>query len=34
MSKPFDVIVIGTGSAASAVAMGCRKAGFEVAIIG
>ena len=33
MSKSFDVIVIGTGSAASVVAMSCRQAGWEVAII-
>ena len=33
MSKSFDVIVIGTGSAASVVAMSCYQAGWEVAII-
>ena len=31
--KKFDVIVIGTGSAASAVALHCRKAGWQVAIV-
>src|SRR5215471_18310060 len=29
----YDVVVIGTGSAASAVAMRCRKAGKQVAVI-
>src|SRR6202453_3868534 len=33
MIKEFDVIVIGTGSAASAVAVHCRKAGWQVAIV-
>jgi glutathione reductase (NADPH) len=33
MIKKFDVIVIGTGSAASAVALHCRKAGWQVAIV-
>jgi glutathione reductase (NADPH) len=34
MSKPnFDLIVIGTGSAASTVAMRCRRAGWSVAIV-
>src|SRR5450631_2197477 len=33
MSKNFDVIVIGTGSAASAVAAPCRKKGWQVAIV-
>jgi glutathione reductase (NADPH) len=33
MVKNFDVIVIGTGSAASAVALRCRKAGWQVAIV-
>src|SRR5579859_7549519 len=33
MRKKFDVIVIGTGSAASTVASECRSAGWEVAII-
>lgn len=29
----YDVVVIGTGSVASAVAMRCRKAGKQVAVI-
>ena len=33
MIKKFDVVVIGTGSAASAVAMGCRRGGKQVAVI-
>src|SRR6266699_4157430 len=33
MLRKFDLIVIGTGSAASTVAYKCRKAGWEVAII-
>ncbi len=33
MLRKFDLIVIGTGSAASTVAYECRKAGWEVAII-
>jgi glutathione reductase (NADPH) len=33
MIKKFDVIVIGTGSAASTVALHCRKAGWQVAIV-
>ncbi len=33
MTKKFDLIVIGTGSAASTVASRCRSAGWEVAII-
>jgi glutathione reductase (NADPH) len=33
MIKNFDVIVIGTGSAASAAALHCRKAGWQVAIV-
>jgi glutathione reductase (NADPH) len=33
MAKHFDVIVIGTGSAASAVALRCSKAGRRVAIV-
>ncbi len=33
MNKKFDLIVIGTGSAASAVALHCRKAGWQVAIV-
>ena len=33
MSRKFDVIVIGTGSAASAVASHCREAGWQVAIV-
>ena len=33
MTKKYDLIVIGTGAAASAVAFECRSAGWEVAII-
>jgi glutathione reductase (NADPH) len=33
MRKQFDLIVIGTGSAASTVAHECRAAGWDVAII-
>jgi glutathione reductase (NADPH) len=33
MSRKFDVIAIGTGSAASAVASRCREAGWLVAIV-
>ena len=33
MNKNFDLIVIGTGSAASTVAYMCRSAGWEVAVI-
>lgn len=33
MRKQFDLIVIGTGSAASTVAHECRSAGWDVAII-
>ncbi len=33
MKRKFDLIVIGTGSAGSAAASTCRKAGWEVAII-
>lgn len=33
MSKNFDLVVIGTGSAASTVAFRCRSAGWQVAII-
>lgn len=33
MTKQFDVIAIGTGSAASAVASRCRDAGWQVAIV-
>src|SRR5262245_4567348 len=32
-SKTYDVIVIGTGAAASTAAMRCRKAGKQVAIV-
>jgi glutathione reductase (NADPH) len=32
-SKKFDLVVIGTGAAASTVASGCRSAGWSVAII-
>ncbi len=31
MLRKFDLVVIGTGSAASTVAYECRKAGWEVA---
>jgi glutathione reductase (NADPH) len=33
MTKTFDLIVIGTGSAASSVALHCREAGWQVAIV-
>jgi glutathione reductase (NADPH) len=33
MSRKFDLVVIGTGSAASTVAHECRSAGWEVAIV-
>jgi glutathione reductase (NADPH) len=33
MTRQFDLIVIGTGSAASTVALHCRKAGWQVAIV-
>lgn len=33
MSRKFDVVVIGTGTAASAVAHGCRSAGWQVAVV-
>jgi glutathione reductase (NADPH) len=33
MIKKFDVIVIGTGAAASSVALRCREAGWQVAIV-
>src|ERR1700683_3695824 len=33
MIKKFDVIVMGTGSAASTVALRCREAGWQVAIV-
>src|ERR1700737_4417398 len=33
MTRKFDLVVIGTGSAASAVASRCRAAGWQVAII-
>ena len=33
MTRKFDLVVIGTGSAASAVASRCRSAGWQVAII-
>src|SRR6202049_402770 len=33
MTRQFDVIAIGTGSAASAVASRCREAGWKVAIL-
>ena len=33
MSKSFDLVAIGSGAAASGVAMKCRKAGWSVALI-
>src|SRR5574340_739626 len=33
MSKNFDLVVIGTGSAASTVALRCRSAGWRVAVV-
>src|ERR1035437_1899004 len=33
MNRKFDLIAIGTGSAASAVALRCREAGWQVAIM-
>ncbi|MFQ5787968.1 MAG: FAD-dependent oxidoreductase, partial [Thermodesulfobacteriota bacterium] len=33
MKKKFDLVVIGTGTAASTVAYKCRSAGWEVAVI-
>ena len=33
MTRKFDLIAIGTGSAASAVASRCREAGWQVAIV-
>jgi pyruvate/2-oxoglutarate dehydrogenase complex dihydrolipoamide dehydrogenase (E3) component len=33
MSKQFDVVAIGTGAGASAVAMLCRAEGWQVAIV-
>src|SRR5260370_12529226 len=33
MTRKFDLVVIGTGSAASAVTSRCRSAGWQVAII-
>src|SRR5258707_1903486 len=33
MTRKFDIVVIGTGSAASAVASRCRSAGWQVAVI-
>ncbi len=33
MKKTFNLIVIGTGSAASTIAMECRSAGWSVAVI-
>ena len=33
MTKTFDIIVVGTGSAASVAASRCRSAGWEIAII-
>ena len=33
MSKPYDLVVIGTGTAASVAASRCRSAGWSVAVI-
>src|SRR5258708_11809697 len=33
MTRKFDLVAIGTGSAASAVASRCRSAGWQVAIV-
>jgi glutathione reductase (NADPH) len=33
MSKHFDLVAIGTGAAGSTVAMKCRKAGWNVAVV-
>jgi len=33
MLEPFDLVVVGTGAAASTVAFACRKAGWSVAVI-
>src|SRR5260370_21712226 len=33
MTRKFDIVVIGTGSAASAVASRCRSAGWQVVVI-
>ena len=33
MPKKFDVVVIGTGTAASTAASGCRAAGWQVAVV-
>jgi hypothetical protein len=33
MTRKFDVIAIGTGSAASTIASRCREAGWQVAIV-
>jgi glutathione reductase (NADPH) len=33
MTKKFDVVVIGTGAAASAAAQRCRAAGWQVAVV-
>lgn len=33
MKTNFDLVVVGTGSAASTAAMECREAGWEVAMI-
>jgi glutathione reductase (NADPH) len=33
MTEKFDLVVIGTGTAASAVAYGCRSAGWKVAVV-
>jgi succinate dehydrogenase/fumarate reductase flavoprotein subunit len=31
--RPYDLVIVGTGSAASAVAFRCRAAGWRVAVI-
>ena len=33
MTKRFDLVVLGTGAAASTVAQTCRAAGWQVAIV-
>src|SRR5574337_175116 len=33
MTKKFDLVAIGTGSGASAVASRCRRAGWQIAIV-
>ncbi len=34
MAEPYDLIIIGSGAAASTVAYPCREAGWRVAMIG